>query len=48
MHTFWRIIEAWLLICVLFVGFRCWAGGVFETGLEGWLIPFTKANDNEI
>jgi len=43
MRTFWHVIEAWAALCVLFVLFRAWAGGMFETGLEGWLLPFTKA-----
>jgi hypothetical protein len=39
-----HVAEAWAAALILFVVFRAWAGGMFETGLEGWLLPFTKAD----
>lgn len=44
MHTISYIIGIDLSFCILFVVYRCWAGGMFETGLEGIVIPFKKAN----
>ncbi len=43
MRLLLHIAGGWAALLALFLVFRLWANGCFETGLEGWLLPFTKA-----
>ena len=44
MHKILHIIEVWFSVVALWIAFKAWAGGCFETGLEGKLLPWGKPN----
>jgi len=46
MHTVKIILACWAAVCVLYVTFRCWQGGMFDTGLER-LLGWEKARESD-
>ena len=46
MHTAKVIAEAWFALIVVYLVFRCWQGGMFDTGLER-LFGWTPAREDD-
>jgi len=41
-----KIVAVWFALCAAFVTYRCWQGGMFDTGLER-LFGWTPAAEND-